>query len=109
MACSLESLMAREASCANQPRSRPFGSCSAAPVKCHFWSQTSTQVWLPRLFTQLGMPTTRAGTPTDRQVSTNRMDKPVQEASPLSIDSDGLWGAFLRCVEYFTFTRRKSF
>src|SRR5438046_424234 len=104
MAWTGESFCACEASWTNQARFSPFGSCSAAPVKCQRPSHTSTQVWLPRLFAHSGVPTTRAGTHTLRQASTSRIDSPVQVASPCSIDSLGLWFAFLRPVEYFTFS-----
>src|SRR5262245_39667625 len=96
-----------EALWTNQPRSMPLGSCSAAPVNIQRPSQTSTQVWLPDLLAHSGVPTTRAGMPTLRQASTSRIDRPVQEASPDSIDSFGLWLARLRPVEYFTFTLPK--
>src|SRR3954469_25422250 len=99
MACSGTSFLACEALWANQPRSRPLGSCSAAPAKCQRLSHTSTQVWLPVLFAHRGEPATRAGTPTLRQASTSRIDSPEQEASPCSIDSLGLWLARLRPVE----------
>src|SRR4051794_8704069 len=101
------SFLALEASSTNQPRSRPLGSCSQAPVKCQPLSQISTQVWLPRLLLHIGVPARRAGTPTLRQASLNRIDSPVQDARPVSIDSLGLCCAFLRCVEYFTFSLAK--
>src|SRR5262245_15783064 len=103
MACSNESRLALAASPTNQPRSRPFGSGSQAPVKCQPLSQTSTQVWLPRLSAHRGVPTRRAGMHTARQASLSTMDSPVQEALPCAIDSFGLWLGALRCVEYLTF------
>ena len=72
---------------------------AGVPVKCQSLSQISTQVWLPRLFAQSGVPTRRAGTATARQASLSTIDSPVQDALPLSIDSLGLWlGALLRGV-----------
>ena len=108
MACSRESFVAWAASWANQPRSRPLGSNSAAPVKCQRPSHTSTQVWLPRLLAHIGVPATRAGTQTLRQASASRIDNPLQDARPVSIDSFGLWLAFLRPVEYLTFVLAKT-
>src|SRR5260370_26919058 len=102
MACSRPSFCAWAASPTNQPRSRPFGSCSHAPVKCQLLSQISTQVWLPRLLDQSGVPTIRVGMHTLRHASLRMIDSPVHEALPLAIDSSGLWSAFLRSVEYFT-------
>src|SRR6478735_7921097 len=104
MAWAGSSANAIEALWANQPRSMPLGSCSAAPVNIQRPSHTSTQVWLPLLLAHSGVPTTRAGMPTLRQASTSRIDSPEQEASPDSIDSFELWLARLRPVEYFTFT-----
>src|SRR5665213_1328416 len=108
MACSRESFVAWAASWANQPRSRPAASYSAAPVKCQRPSHTSIQVWLPRLLAHSGVPATRAGTPTLRQASQSRIDSPLQDARPVSIDSFGLWLAFLRPVEYLTFVFANS-
>src|SRR5437660_9408338 len=99
MACG-ESFFAWAALPSNQPRLSPFGSGSQAPVKCQPLSQISTQVWLPVLFVHRGVPTRRAGTATLRHASLRRIDSPVQEASPVSIDSRGLWCGFLRPVEY---------
>ena len=47
----------------------------------------------------VGVPTSRAGTETLRQASLSRTDKPLQDASPCSMDSFGLWFACLRRVE----------
>ena len=59
---------------------------SAAPVKCQPpSSQTSTQEWLPLWSLHSGVPTKRAGTPTDRQASTRITLSPVQEAMPASM------------------------
>src|SRR6187402_2458922 len=103
MECSGESFLALAASAMNQPRSRPLGSGSQAPVKRQRWSQISIQVWLPRLSCQLGTPTSRAGTHTARQASLKTIDSPVQDAVPWSIDSLGLkLGGFL-CAAYFNF------
>src|SRR5438105_1913327 len=102
MACSRESFCAWAALPTNQPRSSPLGSGSQAPVKCQPLSQISTHVWLPDLFAHSGVPTRRAGTATLRQASLSRMDSPVQDASPLSMLSLGLWCGFLRPVEYLT-------
>src|ERR1700682_4032174 len=102
MACSGTSFFACAALPSNQPRSRPLGSCSQAPVKCQPLSQISTQVWLPVLLAHRGVPASRAGTATLRQASLSTMDRPVQDARPCSIDSLGLWFGCLRCVEYLT-------
>src|SRR5947199_7618882 len=102
MACRGESFFACAASLTNQPRSSPLGSGSQAPVKCQPSSQISTQVWLPDLFAHSGVPTSRAGTATLRHASLSRIDSPVHDASPCSIDSRGLWLGFLRPVEYLT-------
>src|SRR5262245_12105333 len=107
MAWSGESFLAWAALPTNQPRSRPLGSYSQAPVKCQPSSQISTQVWLPDLLAHSGVPTNRAGTPTLRQASLRRIDNPVQEARPVSIDSFGLCCAFLRPVEYLTLSCAK--
>src|SRR5215210_6201946 len=104
MACSTESFLAWAASPANQPRSSPAGSASQAPVKCQSPSQTSTQVWLPRLFAQSGVPARRAGTHTARHASARTIDSPVHDALPCSIDSFGLWFGAFRSVEYLTFS-----
>ncbi len=82
MACSGTSFFACAASPTNHPRSRPFGSGSHAPVKCQSLSQISTQVWLPRLFAHSGVPTSRAGTQTERHASASTMDSPVHDALP---------------------------
>src|SRR5262249_50991880 len=87
MACSGTSFFAWEAFLTNQPRSRPLGSGSQAPVKCQPSSQISSQVWLPELFDHSGVPASRVGTATLRQASLSRIDRPVQEAVPCSIDS----------------------
>src|SRR5438132_9446769 len=102
MACRAESLLAWAASPSNQARSRPLGSGSQAPVKCQPLSQISIQVWLPLLSAHSGVPTSRVGTPTLRQASLSRIDRPVQDARPWAMDSFGLWLAFMRWVEYFT-------
>src|SRR5260370_39949128 len=102
MACSGTSFLACAALPTNQPRSRPFGSGSQAPVKCQPLSQISTQVWLPDLFAHNGVPARRAGTATARQASLRRMESPVHDARPVSIDSPRLWCGFLRPVEYLT-------
>src|SRR5881628_2733557 len=104
MACSGTSFLAWAASPTNQPRSSPAGSCSHAPVKCQSPSQISTHVWLPRLFAHSGVPTSRVGTHTLRHASHSRIDSPVHDALPVSIDSFGLWSARFRSVEYFTFS-----
>src|SRR4051812_44821265 len=93
------STLACEALWTNQPRSMPLGSCSAAPVNIHRPSHTSTQVWLPDLLAHSGVPTTRAGTPTLRQASASRIDRPEHDARPVSIDSFGPWLARLRLAE----------
>src|SRR5947209_10645982 len=108
MACSNTSFLAWAASPTNQPRSRPDGSGSQAPVKCQPLSHNSTHVWLPRLLAQSGVPTRRAGTQTDRHASQRMIDSPVHEAFPCSIDCDGLWFAAFRSVEYLTFTFLKT-
>src|SRR5262245_27012971 len=108
MACSNESFWAWAASPTNQPRSRPLGSCSQAPVKCQPLSQISTQVWLPRLFAHSGVPTRRAGTHTARQASLSTIDRPVQDALPCSIDSFGLWLGAFRSVEKRNFSLPNS-
>src|SRR5947209_10749355 len=99
MACG-ESFFAWAALPSNQPRSSPKGSGSQAPVKCQPLSQISTQVWLPELSDQRGVPTSRAGIATLRQASLKMIDKPVQDALPVAIDSRGLWCGLLRAVEY---------
>src|SRR5436190_12513371 len=99
MACSGTSFFACDALPTNHPRSSPFGSGSHAPVKCQSLSQISTQVWLPLLFAHSGVPTSRAGTHTDRHASESTIESPVQDALPCSIDSFGLWFGALRCVE----------
>src|ERR1700754_2235876 len=99
MACSGDSFLACAASPTNQPRSRPLGSCSQAPVKCQSLSQISTQVCLPPLLAHRGVPTRRAGTHTARQASASTIDRPVQDALPCAIDSLGLWLGALRSVE----------
>jgi hypothetical protein len=89
----------------NHARSKPAGSGSAAPRNRHALpSHTSTHVWLPPAgwspaAGHSAMPAMRAGTPTERHASASRIDRPVHEASPCSIDSEGLWQAFLRLVE----------
>ncbi len=108
MACSRTSFFAWAALPTNQPRSRPCGSGSQAPVKCQPLSQISTQVWLPDLFAHSGVPTRRAGTATLRHASLSRIDSPVHDALPCAIDSLGLWCGFLRPVEYFTFSLGKT-
>src|SRR5262249_18003919 len=102
MACSNESFFAWAASPTNQPRSRPLGSGSQAPVKCQPSSQISTQVWLPRLLAHSGVPANRAGTQTARHASLSTIDSPVHDALPCSIDSFGLWLGAFRSVEYLT-------
>src|SRR5436305_10593336 len=108
MACSNESFLAWAASPTNHPRSSPLGSGSHAPVKCQPLSQTSTQVWLPRLLAHSGVPTSRAGTHTDRQASASTIDSPVHDAFPWSIDSRGPWFGALRSVEYLSFSLGNS-
>ena len=108
MACSGESFSAWAASPTNQPRSSPLGSGSQAPVKCQPLSQISTQVWLPGLLAHSGVPANRVGTPTLRQASLSRIDRPVHDAMPWSIDSLGLWLAALRWVEYCTLSLAKT-
>src|SRR5437764_2847088 len=108
MACSGTSFFAWAALPTNQPRLRPLWSGSQAPVKCQPSSQISTQVWLPDLFAHSGVPTSRAGTATLRHASLSRIDSPVHDASPCSIDSLGLWCGFLRPVEYLTFNVGKT-
>src|SRR3954468_25078327 len=108
MACSGMSFLAWAASPTNQPRSSPVGSGSHAPVKCQPWSQTSTQVWLPRLLAHSGVPASRAGMQTARQASAVMMERPVHDALPCAIDCDGLWFAALRCVEYLTLSFAKT-
>src|SRR5581483_3710454 len=61
------------------------------------------------MLTHMGVPASRAGTPTERQASISRIDSPVQLAKPVSIDSAGLWSAFFRPVEYLTLTSLKIF
>src|SRR5262249_2269325 len=99
MACSNESFLASAAWPTNQPRFRPAGSGSQAPVKCHSLSQVSTHVWLPRLLAHSGVTTRRAGMHTARQASLSTIDSPVQLALPCAIDSLGLWLGALRSVE----------
>src|SRR5437867_4743133 len=106
MACG-ESFFAWAALPSNQPRSNPFGSGTQAPVKCQPLSQISTQVWLPLLSAHSAVPTSRAGTPTLRQTSLRRIDSPVQDANPCSMDCRGLWLACLRWVEYLTLSLGK--
>ncbi len=66
----------------NQAWSRSSPAGSAAPVKCQVSSHTSTQEWFPLRSLQSGVPTNRAGTPTDRQAATRRIERPVQVAFP---------------------------
>src|ERR1700677_1905861 len=108
MACSGEPLMAWAAWPTNQPRSSPAGSASQAPVKCQVLSQISTQVCLPLLLVHRGVPASRVGTATLRQASLSRIDSPVQEARPVSIDSLGLWCGCLRAGEDLTFSFSKT-
>ncbi len=108
MACSGEPFVAFAASATNQPRSSPAGSGSHAPTKCQPSSQTSTQVWLPRLSAQLGVPASRAGTPTARQASASAIDSPVHDAVPCATDSFGLKLGGLRCGAYLSLSAGNS-
>src|SRR4051812_24879098 len=61
------------------------------------------------MLVHIGVPATRAGTPTERQPSTSRIERPLQVATPLWIDSEGLWSGRLRSVEYRTLSSLKIF
>jgi len=81
--------VALAASATNQPRLRPLGSYSSAPVNCQRPStQTSGQVWFPRSSCQRKTPAARAGMPMERQASTSKMVRPVHVARPCSMDSE---------------------
>jgi hypothetical protein len=61
------------------------------------------------MFVHIGVPATRAGIPTARHASTNKIDSPLHVATPLAMLSKALWSGFFRLVEYLTFTIPKSF